>query len=399
MERRKIGTIITVASAFEDYSYMLNGIAGIGKTTTGVDIGQMLFGIEGVLLLTVGEEPKPEHMGNIFGDVAPTWEDFESMIKTIIKYKKEDYPNLKMMVIDSSNEVFRLAEDYVVRLNNNENPTKKVKSVKSAFGGFQAGENMVVDLVIKTIFPLKAAGVCPFIIGHTKKKNVKDQQSDIEFEVTTSDLDAKYYNAIKDRVSVVGCAYMEREMNNIETVKDAFTKKNKQVGRIKSERRVLSFRDEEFAIDNKSHLKFIEPKVDFTATGFVNAIQNAIKKQIDYYNLPITERLKMDAELQEGTEVKKDEVIDNTDPLDYVLDEIEPTVKIEDSIKKDMTVDADKNEELKAEITAILIELGKKKDKTKLPLVNKILAEYGAGKITETDKPTEMFAKILECIK
>lgn len=159
MERRKIGKKTTVATDFADYSYMLNGIAGIGKTTTSVEIGQKLYGEDGVLLLTVGEEPKPEHMGNVLNEVAKDWKDFAEIIKLLIKYKNEDYPELRMISIDTSNEVFRLAEDYLVSEYNNANPTKKVSSIKAAYGGFQAGENLVVDLVIRTIFPLRNVGM------------------------------------------------------------------------------------------------------------------------------------------------------------------------------------------------------------------------------------------------
>jgi len=386
MERRKIGSKTSVALDFADYSYMLNGIAGIGKTTTAVEIGQKLYGEEGVLLLTVGEEPKPEHMGNVLNEVAKDWEDLSAILKLLIKYKKEDYPELRMVAMDTTNEIFRLAEDFIVSKYNNENPTKKVASIKAAYGGFQAGENMVVDLVIRTIFPLRNAGICPFFIGHTKKKNIKDPQTDIEYEVTTSDLDSKYYNAIKDRVAIVGCAYIEREMNEIQTVKDAFTKKDKKVGRILSEKRVLAFRDEEHAIDNKSHLKFIDAKVAFTTDAFINGIQDAIKKQVEYYKKPIS---KIDTPKKEVIAPK--EIVEDTTKAEDILSESKiPT--------KDMTVDAAKNEELLKNITGILQELGAKKDQSKMPGVKKIFVEYGEKKLDLT-APTEMFVKVLEYIQ
>ena len=384
MERRKIGSKTSVALDFADYSYMLNGTAGIGKTTTAVEIGQKLYGEDGVLLLTIGEEPKPEHMGNVLNEVAKDWEDFAAILKLLIKYKKEDYPELRMVAMDTTNEIFRLAEDYIVSKYNNENPTKKVASIKAAYGGFQAGENMVVDLVIRTIFPLRNAGVCPFFIGHTKKKNIKDPQTDIEYEVTTSDLDSKYYNAIKDRVAIVGCAYIEREMNEVQTVKDAFTKKDKKVGRILSEKRVLAFRDEEHAIDNKSHLKFIDAKVDFTTDAFIKGIQDAIQKQVEYYKKPLD---KVDSPKKEA-KAAKEEVVE----IDNLLDS-EP-----ETPTKDMTVNSVENKKILKDITSILKELGAKKDQSKMPGVMEIFKEYGQKKL-ELTAPTEMFKKVLEYIQ
>lgn len=386
IERRKIGSMTQVATDFADYSYMLNGTAGIGKTTTAVEIGQKLYGGDGVLLLTIGEEPKPEHMGNVLNEVAKDWNDVAEVIKLLIKYKKEDYPELRMVAMDTTNEIFRLAEDFVVSKYNNENPTKKVASIKAAYGGFQAGENMVVDLVIRTIFPLRNVGICPFFIGHTKKKNIKDPQTDIEYEVTTSDLDSKYYNAIKDRVAIVGCAYIEREMNEVQTVKDAFTKKDKKVGRIQSEKRVLSFRDEEHAIDNKSHLKFIEAKVDFTTDSFINGIMTAIEKQVNYYKKPTDKVVSPKKEVM----VAKESIIETaTNDLIGLESEV---------FTKDMAVDSAKNKELLKEITVILKALGAKKDQSKMPGVKDIFAEYGVSKL-DPAAPTEMFVKVLEYIQ
>ena len=383
IERRKIGSKTSVALDFADYSYMLNGTAGIGKTTTAVEIGQKLYGEDGVLLLTIGEEPKPEHMGNVLNEVAKDWEDLSAILKLLIKYKKEDYPDLRMVAMDTTNEIFRLAEDFIVSKYNNENPTKKVASIKAAYGGFQAGENMVVDLVIRTIFPLRNVGICPFFIGHTKKKNIKDPQLDIEYEVTTSDLDSKYYNAIKDRVAIVGCAYIEREMNDVQTVKDAFTKKDKKVGRIQSEKRILAFRDEEHAIDNKSHLKFIEAKVDFTTDDFIKGIQDAIQKQVDFYKKPL-----------DKVETPKKETI-----IEPPKEVIETTIQSNSDVPtKDMTVDSAKNKELLKDITVILKALGAKKDQSKMPGVKDIFTEYGVSKL-DIAAPTEMFVKVLEYIQ
>ena len=386
IERRKIGSKTTVATDFADYSYMLNGTAGIGKTTTAVEIGQKLYGEDGVLLLTIGEEPKPEHMGNVLNEVAKDWEDFAAILKLLIKYKKEDYPDLRIVAMDTTNEIFRLAEAYIVAKYNNDNPTKKVGSIKGAYGGFQAGENMVVDLVVRAIFPLRNVGICPFFIGHTKKKNIKDIQTDIEYEVTTSDLDSKYYNAIKDRVSIVGCAYVERVMNDIKTVEDAFSKKNKKVGRIESEKRVVAFRDEEHSIDNKSHLKFIAAKVDFNSDDIIKGIADAIEKQVAYYKSPADKTIAPKKEV-----IANKEIIVETTTNDLL--ESEPEVST-----KDMTVDSAKNKELLKDITAILKDLGAKKDQSKMPGVKVIFAEYGASKL-DIAAPTEMFVKILEYIQ
>lgn len=310
MARRKIGKIREVKMDIANYSYLINGIAGVGKTTTVTEIGQKEFGIDGFLLLTIGQEPEPVHIGNVWNERAKDWDDLEEIIDTIYEYKNEDYPNLRMIAIDSVDEVFRLAEAKVIELHNKKlaNPSDKINTIKSAFGGYQAGENKVVDMVSTTLFKLRDIGISLFFIGHTKQKNKKDQMLDIEFEQITSNLDNKYYNCIKDKVNIVMCAYVERELTDLETRKDAFSKKNKQVGKIASEKRVVSFRDEEYAIDVKSHLKYIVSKCDLDSDVIIRELKTAIKKEAERFNGTMTEE-----EVELKIENERKELIDKAD--------------------------------------------------------------------------------------
>jgi len=373
MSRRKVGVRKEIKVDFANFSYLLDGIAGIGKTTMAYEIGRKLYGEDGFLLLTIGQEPLPEHLGGILNDRANDWAELEQIVDELVEYRDTDYKNLKLIGIDTVDELFRLGEEEAVSIYNaSVIPEKRVKSISQAFGGFQKGENKVVDLAITTIFKLRNAGYGIFFIGHTKVKNKKDLMTDIEFEQLTSNLDAKYYNAIKDKVNIVACAYIEREMNDLETVKDAFNKKDKQVGRISSERRVVVFRDEEYAIDVKSHFIDIEPKIDFGADEFINAILTAIKKQKERYNFEVDTSSKDNIIEDEIKEESKKETED----------------KIE-TINSDI-IDEAKNKELIKSITT--------KYKTSTPeqkiKVKEILSSYGTSKF-DIALPTKAFENIL----
>lgn len=332
MARRKIGKIKEVKIDIAGYSYLINGVAGVGKTTTVSEIGQKEYGVDGFLLLTVGQEPEPEHIGNLWNERATDWDDLEEIIDTLCTYKEEDYPNLRMVGVDSVDEVFRLAEQKVIDLHNKKvtNPSDKITTIKSAFGGYQAGENKVIDLVSTTLFKLRDYGISLFFIGHTKQKNKKDQMLDVEFEQITSNLDNKYYNCIKDKVNIVMCAYVEREMTDLETMKDAFSKKQKQVGKIASEKRVVSFRDEEYAIDVKSHLKYIVPKCELNSDVIIRELKEAMKKQSESFHGKATdEEINEKIEKQTKEQVaKKPEkrvtppVVDNTSIKEEKLNKI-----------------------------------------------------------------------------
>ena len=328
--RRQIGTVREVKMDLANYSYLINGVAGVGKTTTVTEIGQKEYGVDGFLLLTIGQEPEPDHIGNVWNERATDWDDLEEIIETICEFKNEDYPKLRMVGIDSVDEVFRLAEQKVIELHNKKvtNLADKITTIKSAFGGYQAGESKVTDLVATTLFKLRDYGISPFFIGHTKSKNKKDQMLDIEFEQITSNLDNKYYNCIKDKVNIVMCAYVEREMTDLATVKDAFTKGNKQVGKISSEKRIVSFRDEEYAIDVKSHLEFIVPKCELNSDVIIKELKEAIKKQSEKFHgekstEEITAKVEQQSKEQSHKKVgNKEDVIDETPIKEEKLNKI-----------------------------------------------------------------------------
>jgi len=358
-----------------NHLYITNDYIVTHNTTLAYEVGKTLYGEDGIMILTVGQEPEPDHLGGVLSDRAETWEDLTEMVDDLVTYRNEDYKDLKMIAIDTVDELFRLAEEEVVNIYNaSVVPEKRVKSIKQAYGGFQGGENKVVDLVISTIFKLRDAKYGIFFIGHTKQKNKKDIMTDIEYEQLTSNLEAKYYNAIKDKVNIVACAYIEREMNDIETVKDAFSKKNKQVGRIASERRVIVFRDEEYAIDVKSHFIDIEPKIEFDTNIFINTILTAIKKQHEKYHGKIS-----DKELKQIKEKQETERI------------IESEVKSED-IKKELdnVSDEERNKELVKKITSHY-KIANPEQKQS---VKDILEKNGTSKF-DLALPTKVFEEIL----
>ena len=292
MGRRKLGHKTEVKVDIANYNYLINGIGGIGKTTTVAEIGQKLFGEDGYMHLTIGKEPKPDHIGGLWNEVADTWDDLKEIIDEIVKYKS-DYPKLRMVGIDSTDELYRICEEKVVEMHNDSvvDAKKRVKSIAAAFGGYQAGNNKAVDLVTNLLFKLNTVGVSLFFIGHSKQKTKEDPVTGISYEIITSTLDNKYYNSIKDKVNVAGTAYIEREFTDIKTVQDGFTKKDKQVGSISSERRVVAFRDTDGTqIDTKSHFKYISPKVELSSDAIIEELNRAIKAQAEIYSGKLSDK-------------------------------------------------------------------------------------------------------------
>lgn len=278
---RKFGVINKMSEKFEDYSYIINGVGGIGKTTLVYEIGKIVTGSdEGTFIITCGGENKPKHIPGAFGDVAPDFKTFCAIVKELCDNKAE-YPSTKFVAIDSLDEYARIAENFVVaEWNATCDINERAKSIAQAYKGYQKGENRACDLMIQQIIKLQNAGYSILEIGHTKTKLKEDILTKVQFEQLTCNLDNKYYNALKDKVNLVAMCYWENVVENIEEKKNAFTKKMDKVGELTDRKRVMVFADDDNAIDTKTHFEYITHKIDLTAQGFIDAVEEAIAMKV-----------------------------------------------------------------------------------------------------------------------
>ena len=278
---RKYGKINKMSEKFEDYSYIINGVGGIGKTTLVYEIGKIITGSdEGTFIITCGGENKPKHIPGAFGDVAPDFKTFMAITKELCDNKAE-YPYTKFVAIDSLDEFARISDNYVVAEWNAQcDINERAKSIAQAYKGYQKGENRSCDLMIQQIIKLQNAGYSILEIGHTKTKLKEDILTKIQFEQLTCNLDNKYYNALKDKVNLVAMCYWENVVENIEEKKNAFTKKIDKVGELADRKRVMVFADDDNAIDTKTHFEYITHKIDLSAEGFIKAVEEAIAMKI-----------------------------------------------------------------------------------------------------------------------
>ena len=281
MSERKFGKTYKMSEKFEDYSYIINGVGGIGKTTLVYEIGKLVTGSnEGTFIITCGGENKPKHIPDAFGDVAPDFKTFVAIVKELCT-NKEAYPDTKFVAIDSLDEYARIVEDYVVaEWNASCELNERAKSIKQAYKGYQAGENRATNLMIQQIIKLQDAGYSILEIGHTKTKTKEDTITKVQFEQLTCNLDNKYYNALKDKVNLVAMCYFENTIDNIEEKKNAFTKKIDKVGELVDRKRVMVFADDDNAIDCKSHFEYIVSKIDFSASNFIKSVEDAIEMKL-----------------------------------------------------------------------------------------------------------------------
>ena len=337
MAERKFGRTYQMSKNFEDYSYIINGVGGIGKTTLVYEIGKLKTGSnEGTFIITCGGENKPKHIPDAFGDVAPDFKTFVAIVKELCS-NKEAYPDTKFVAIDSLDEYARIAENYVVSEWNATCALEdRAKSISQAYKGFQKGESRACDLMIQQVMKLQEAGYSILEIGHTKTKLKSDVITQVQFEQLTCNLDNKYYNALKDKCNLVAMCYFENTIDNIEEKKNAFTKKMDKVGELVDRKRVMVFADDDNAIDCKSHFEYIPQKIDFNAAGFVKAVEDAIKMKLNEANGSVPKKPVVPKETEVPTSVPApaapvtpaDDLEDDNPPFD--LDD-------EDEVTPDLT--------------------------------------------------------------
>ena len=182
-----------------------------------------------------------------------------------------------MVVVDTYDELFAIAEPEVINMHNKLNPSKRVKSIKAAFGGFQAGEDKTIEIVLDRLWALKKVGVSFIVIGHTKTRNVTDPVTGEDYMQLTTNMPQKYFNAIKTKVHFLGVAAVDREIVKEKTgKKDFVTGEVIKKGVVKGETRQITFRDDNFVIDSKSRFSDIVDKIPMDVDAFIKAITDAI---------------------------------------------------------------------------------------------------------------------------
>ena len=380
---RKVGKKNVVKADLCMYDYVLLGESKIGKTTLANQIGNMLYGDEGILLLELGREFGTAHLDCFYEDV-PTWDDLEEIIDVLIKERNTTFKDTRMVAIDSLDELARLAEEKTIETyNDSVDINKQVNSITACMGGFNRGVLFASDLIVKTVFKLKDAGYSIFFIGHVKNKTLVDPINGVEFSQITCNVNKNYFNAIRDKVHVCAVSYVEREYDNLQTeqrrVKGFDGKlRNQEVQTsdgILSQKRVIVFRNtDDYTIDASSRFANIKEKIDFDAKGFIDAITDAIKIQVETQRKQkITE-----TELNDIAEKQHEEKMEQVDK--FIKEKIEEEQK-------------QNEEEEKEQVLQQLMGSYKTMSREKKSHIKEILTANGAVKLQEL--PLGVLKKLL----
>lgn len=362
----KFGKKNVISEDISKYSICLLGEGGIGKTTLLYTVTDKLFGEGSTLFLELGKEQGADAIDGILYEDVPTWKKFEEITNDIIKNKATDYPELKLVVLDTLDQAIDIASAETIRRWNAENMSKPnytpVSTLNGAYGGFGAGMDYCVNLILNKMWELKKVGVNVWLVGHIKVRPVVDNVTGGEYSTLTTDVTQRMFNAFKNKMHIVAIAYLDRKVETVGTGRqNIVSRKEITMNKVVNEARRISFRDESnYIIDSKSRFANIVPDIPMDADAFIKAIKDAIaseKKKPSSESTEPTPAPKPEPVVEEKEEVPFDEdVAPMNEPVE--LAEGEYPDDLLDIIKSEV---GKTDKEKKSKAVAILKEHGLKK--------------------------------------
>ena len=161
----------SISENLNDYSIMLCGESGIGKTTVMSRLCEMEFGEDGYLLMNTGDEEGVSAIDDVTYEDVPSYKKYVEICNDIIKNKTTDYPNLKILIIDTLDQLIKATEAYAIddwnRSNMGNKNFKPAKSLNSVEGGFGAGYDVVFNLIYDKVRALDKVGVKVWFVCHS----------------------------------------------------------------------------------------------------------------------------------------------------------------------------------------------------------------------------------------
>ena len=260
------------------YNIGLLGESGIGKSTITKEICEKLVGDSGYISLDIGKEDGHKAISGIISERVENWTKFAEVVDDIVE-NKEDYPDLKVVIIDTYDQLCDIAEKEVIRLWNKkciENQKPTVDTINSAFGGFGKGLDKTIDLILDKLWALKSVGVSFIIVAHIKRTDITDVMSEEQYSMLTASTSQKYFNAIKQKLDFLGMAYIDRDMVKVKTKKKDKDGHIIERNKVSGESRVINFRDDTYSVDSKCRFANIIDQIPFDADSFIKAMQDAI---------------------------------------------------------------------------------------------------------------------------
>lgn len=363
-------TINVIKPDIKNLSIYLRSTKKFGKTTLFRDVVLEKYGDPAKgLLVGCGNEKGYKMLDNLNTTQVKTYKDLQELADWLIKEKGKEH-DIEMVAFDTGDELALIADAETIRQSNVENPTKKCKSIKAAFGGYTAGEKFSANDIIKPYMTrLEDAGFGVWVIAHTKFKTIKEKGGLEEdgYMQLSSNMGADYEAAFGDIFDVTLTGVIDRDLEE----KKVGDKTKKYVT---DTIRKLYFRGTTL-IDAggrfadgavPEYLVFDKPNM---AADFIRVVEEGMEKSkstLGKKSKPVVEKKKVEPDPEP---IEEDEDIDD--------------IPVEETIAQEET--ATETSDYPDDLAAVIRTMFKEcTDKDKKANVRKVIAEY--GKLNDVDE-------------
>jgi GTPase SAR1 family protein len=367
----KFGRKVNVATDLSKYMIGVMAPSGFGKTTLMYQVCEKEFGPDGYIILDMAQEDGVAALQGAVAEKVTTWKKMKEVVDDIVKNKATDYPDLKVVILDTLDAAFEAAEQYAVDTYNRENMGKqgftKASSINSVEGGFGRGLEKVIEYVKKEIIRLQSVGVGVYWTAHVKEKDQTDLFTGTQYTTLTANMSMKYFNAIKNSSHVVAFGYFDRSIEKQAVGEvNPITKKAKERKSVLAEARKLKFRDDAMIADAKSRFSEITDEIDLDADLFIKAIKDAIEaERVKGSGAPVSKVTKKAIPAPVIVEEESIEEDEDTSEIPFDLDDdLDSEVEVDFAALRTEIRNKNKSgtAEQKKQVKAIIASTGKKLD-------------------------------------
>ena len=363
----KFGKKVNVATDLSKYMIGVMAPSGFGKTTLMYQVCEKEFGPDGYIILDMAQEDGVAALQGAVAEKVTTWKKMKEVVDDIVKNKATDYPDLKVVILDTLDAAFEAAEQYAVDTYNRENMGKqgftKASSINGVEGGFGRGLEKVIEYVKKEIVRLNSVGVGVYWTAHVKEKDQVDLFTGTQYTTLTANMSMKYFNAIKNSSHIVAFGYFDRSIEKQAVGEvNPITKKAKERKSVLAEARKLKFRDDAMIADAKSRFSEITDEIDLDADLFIKAIKDAIEAERGKVVAAVTSKV-INKPTPAPVIIEPEEEDDDTPPFD-IDDDLDAEIEVDFAALR--TEIRNKNKtgtaEQKKQVKAIISSTGMKLD-------------------------------------
>lgn len=356
-------TINVIKPDIKNLSIYLRSTKKFGKSTLFRDVILEKYGDPSRgLLVGCGNEKGYKMLDNLNATQIKTYKDLQELANWLINEKGKEH-NIEMVAFDTGDELALIADTETIRQSNVENPNKKCKSIKAAFGGYTAGEKYSAnDLIKPYMTKLEDAGFGIWVIAHTKFKTIKEKGGLEEdgYMQLSSNMGADYEAAFGDIFDVTLTGVIDRNLEERKVGDKVKKYATNTVRKLYFRGTTLIDAGGRFAYGAvPEYMVFDKPNM---AADFIRVVEEGMEKSkstISKKATPVKEE-----KIAEPDPVEEDDIDDINIPVEDTIEETTETSTYPDDLDaviRKMYKEC-KDAELKVSVKNVIAEYGKLND-------------------------------------